>query len=145
MLGGGKDPLAGLKGKLWDIDAVVEPAKAEQVGFSVRGKRIAYSAKDRKLTALGGSAPLKMQDGKIRLRIVADVASIEVFANGGHVVMSFSLPIDPKSTSLSAFATGGAARVESLTVWQCKSVWPPRAPPGAVTQERDASQPQGRR
>ena len=136
-LGGGRDPLAGdpaedlagLKGKLWDIDAVIEPAKAEQVGFRVRGIRIAYSAKDRKLTALGSSAPLKMREGKIRLRIVADVASIEVFANGGHVVMSFSLPIDPKNTSLSAFATGGAARVESLTIWQCKSVWPPMTPP----------------
>ena len=128
-LGPGDNPLAGLKGKLWDIDTVIEPGKAEQIGFDVRGNRIAYSAKDRKLTALGSSAPLKMQDGRITLRIVADVASIEVFANGGQVVMSFSLPIDPKNASLSAFAAGGKARVDSLTVWTCKSVWPQRAPP----------------
>jgi sucrose-6-phosphate hydrolase SacC (GH32 family) len=73
---------------------------------------------------LGSTAPLEMQDGRIELRIVADVASIEVFANGGRVVMSFSLPIDPNSTSLSMFATGGKANVDSLTVWECKSIWP---------------------
>ena len=47
-----------------------------------------------------------------------------VFAGGGRVVMSFSLPIDPNNTSLSMFATGGQASVDSLTVWECKSVWP---------------------
>jgi len=52
------------------------------------------------------------------------VASIEVFANGGQVVMSFSLPIDPQKTSLLTLATGGEANVDSLTVWECKSVWP---------------------
>ena len=62
-------------------------------------------------------------NGRIKLRIVADVASIEVFANDGRVVMSFSLPIDPKNDSLSTFATGRQANVESLTVWRCKSVW----------------------
>ena len=73
---------------------------------------------------LGSSAPLKPQGGRITLRIVADVSSIEVFANGGRIVMSFSLPIDPKNTSLSLFATGGEATVESMTVWQCKPIWP---------------------
>ena len=120
----GENPLAKLKGKLWDIDAAIDPGGARQVGFDIRGQRIIYSAKERKLTALGSSAPLETQDGKIRLRIVADVASIEIFANGGRVVMSFSLPIDPKNTSLSMFAAGGEANVDTLTVRQCKSVWP---------------------
>ena len=120
----GQDPLADLKGKLWDIDATLDPGKAEQVGFDIRGQKIIYSPKDAKLTALGNSAPLKPQGGKIKLRIIADVSSIEVFANGGRIAMSFSLPIDPKNSSLSIFATGGEARVDSLTVWQCKSVWP---------------------
>ncbi len=120
----GDNPLAKLKGKLWDIDAIIEPGETQQVGFDIRGQRIVYSAKDRKLTALGASAPLEMRDGKIELRIVADVASIEVFANGGQVVMSFSLPIDPKNVSLSMFAAGGEAKADSLTVWECKSVWP---------------------
>jgi fructan beta-fructosidase len=119
----GDNPLAKLKGKLWDIDAVIRPGEAKQVGFDIRGERIAYRPKEHKLTALGSSAPLKMGDGRIKLRIVADVASIEVFANGGRVVMSFSLPIDPKNSSLSTFATGGRAHVDALTVWQCESAW----------------------
>ncbi len=122
-LEGSDNPLANLKGKLWDIDAVIRPGEAKQVGFDIRGERIAYSAKEQKLTALGNSAPLKMEGGRIKLRIVADVASIEVFANGGRVVMSFSMPIDPKNNSLSTFATGGQANVDSLTIWECESVW----------------------
>ena len=118
-----ENPLAKLKGKLWDIDAVIEPGKAQQVGFDIRGQKIVYSAKEGKLTALGSSAALKMQGGKIKLRIVADVSSIEVFANDGRIVMSFSLPIDPKNTSLSMFAADGEAKADSLTVWECKSVW----------------------
>jgi len=122
--GGDENPLAKLKGKLWDIDAVIRPGKAQQVGLDIRGQRIVYDVKGAKLTALGSSAPLKMRDGRIKLRIVADVSSLEVVANAGRVVMSFSLPIDPKNTSLSMFAAGGEANIDSLTVWECKSVWP---------------------
>ena len=96
----------------------------ERVGFDIRGHRITYSPGEHKLTALGHSAPLRMQDGRIRLRIIADVTSIEIFANAARAVMSFSLPIDPNNTSLSTFATGGKTKVDSLTVWQCKSIWP---------------------
>ena len=105
-------------------DAVIQPGKARQVGFDIRGQKVAYSTTDQTLTALGSTAPLKMCGGKVELRIVVDVTSIEVFANQGRVVMSFSLPVDPKNTSLSTFATGGGAHVDLLTVWQCKSVWP---------------------
>jgi len=120
----GDNPLEKLNGKLWDIHAVIQPAAARQVGLDIRGQRIAYDAKDQKLTALGVSAPLAMRRGKIDLRIVADVASIEVFGDGGRIVMSFSLPIDPKNTSLSMFAVDGEAKIDSLAAWECRSVWP---------------------
>ena len=122
--GENQNPLAKLGGKLWDIDAVIRPGKAQQVGFDIRGQRIVYDVKGAKLTALGNSAALKLRDGRLRLRIVADVSSIEVFADAGRIVMSFSLPIDPKNTSLSMFAAGGEANIDSLTVWECKSIWP---------------------
>jgi len=41
-----------LKGNLWDIDAVIEPGKAQQVGFDIRGHKVIYTAKDQKLTVL---------------------------------------------------------------------------------------------
>jgi len=73
-----------MKGNLWDIDAVIEPGKAQQVGFDIHGHKVIYTAKDQKLTALGSSAPLKMHHGRIKLRIVADVAGIEVFGFADH-------------------------------------------------------------
>lgn len=68
--------------------------------------------------AAAHSAPLpdKYDCGAVRLEALVDVASVEVFAAGGEVVLTDQIFPSPDSTGLAVFASGGAARVGALTV-----------------------------
>lgn len=61
------------------------------------------------------TAPLPRRD-VVRLEVVVDVASVEVFADDGEVVLTDQVLPDPGSTGLTVFAEGGTAHVRSLTV-----------------------------
>ena len=63
------------------------------------------------------------EDGKVRLRILVDRTTIEVFANDGRIYMPMSVfPPDDKQ-SLEAFTKGGETRVTTLEVHELRSAW----------------------
>ena len=65
-------------------------------------------------------APLKAQDGKIRLRCFIDTSSVEVFANEGRsVISSLVLPKD-SSESIQFQSIDQTTKVRRLTVWKLK-------------------------
>ncbi len=117
----GADPLASLEGDFWDIDAVIEPGRAKQVGFRIRGKEILYDGKSGSLSAFGKRAPLGAGKKEIRLRILVDKTSIEIFAAGGRITMCFCFLPGAGARPLGLFARGGTARVRALDVWELES------------------------
>jgi fructan beta-fructosidase len=119
----GVNPLADIKGDLFDISAEIEPARNKHVTLTIRGTPLEYDAEKKELKLLGKTAPFAPTDGKLRLRIVVDRSSIEVFANDGLVTMSscFIPSRDAKTSPLSL--TGDGAQVTSLDVRDLKSCW----------------------
>jgi len=119
----GENPLAQLAGELFDIEAEFEPGAAAKVGLLIRGQKIEYTAADKQLTALGRTAPLPPLAGRVKLRILVDRASVEVFADDGLVQMAtcFVPPADDRA--LAAYAQGGDARLPRLEIWELKSTW----------------------
>jgi len=62
-------------------------------------------------------APLKLTDGKLDLRIYIDRSTVEVFTDGGAVVISDTVyPNGGKGLGL--FAVGGEVLVASLKIWR---------------------------
>jgi fructan beta-fructosidase len=117
------DPLTKVRGELFDIRATLVPGTAEAVGLVVRGVQVSWDAKKQILTCKGVNAPLKPVAGVVRLRVLVDRGSLEVFANDGAVAMSVaSIPPD-RERSLSLFARGGKASVAALEVIEMRSGW----------------------
>jgi sucrose-6-phosphate hydrolase SacC (GH32 family) len=54
---------------------------------------------------------------QIRLRILMDKGSLEIFVNGGEKVLTTYVYPEPGATGCSAFATGGEAGLENLKTW----------------------------
>jgi sucrose-6-phosphate hydrolase SacC (GH32 family) len=129
----GGDPLSGLQGELFDIEAEFEPGEARTFGFEIRGERIAYSPTDRRLTALG-SAPLDLKGGALRLRVLADRTSLETFANDGQVALAGCFLPPANNKGLRLFADGGNFRVRSLRVTELKPALPALEPTSNVNQ-----------
>ena len=124
----GENLLSGLSGDLFDIDAEINLGSATEVGFVLRGATVAYDVAAKKLTALGRSATLQPIDGKIRLRMLLDRASLEVFGNLGQVSLTSCFLPPQDNLKLEIHAKGGPAEVVSLAAYELRSVWPP-APP----------------
>ena len=60
---------------------------------------------------------LTNEAGKVRLEILFDKSSLEIFVNDGEKVLSTYTFPDEGANLLSAFAVGGSALIKSLTVW----------------------------
>jgi sucrose-6-phosphate hydrolase SacC (GH32 family) len=127
-LAAGVNPLEKIHSDCLDIEAVIEPCKASEVRFDVRGTVVVWSAAKQELSALGRTGPLPLRNGRIALRLLVDRTSVEIFGNHGEMVMSscFVPPVENQSLGLSAQEGAGApARVVSMTVRELNSAWEP--------------------
>ena len=144
----GEDLLAGIQGELFDIRAEIDvgPAEARRLGRSpstqptdssagranptisllLRGEPVTYTVADKKLACLGRSAVLAPVDGRIKLQILLDRTSIEVFANDGCVSMTSCFLPRAEAKPLALQMTGGPVRIVSLKVFDLSSAWKAR-------------------
>jgi sucrose-6-phosphate hydrolase SacC (GH32 family) len=107
----------------FDIEAEIEPTEAKEFNFDVRGTKISYVVSDKKLYCLGKTAQLAPVNVRIKLRLLVDRTSLEIFGNDGRVTMSSCFLPRPDNQSLALVATKGAAKIVSLRVHQLKSAW----------------------
>ncbi|MGP4052284.1 GH32 C-terminal domain-containing protein [Streptomyces sp. 2A115] len=139
-------PLIGptAKGKALDIEATFSLKDADRFGLKVRtgagGEEtvIGYDTTAEELyvdrTRSGAvdfnstfpgvqTAPLKAKNGKVKLRILVDWSSVEVFGGNGEAVITDQIFPDPSSTGVEVFAEGGTATLDQMRAWQLKSIW----------------------
>ena len=104
-------------------EIAVESAKEIKFDHPRRGTGLRCRPK-RELRLLGKTAPLKPIDGVIKLQVLVDRSSIEVFANDGAVTMaSCFIPTKQEGKPPLAMEATGAT-VKSLDIWELKSCWP---------------------
>ncbi|MCX5673194.1 MAG: glycoside hydrolase family 32 protein [Planctomycetota bacterium] len=120
----GENPLATLAGELFEIRAEIEPGRAAEVGFTLRGEKVHYDVGKKTVACLSKTAPLPPEKGRIRLQVLLDRTSIEVFGNDGLISMPTCFLPDLANRSLGLYAVGGEAKIVSLEVYELKSAWP---------------------
>ena len=119
----GDDPLSTLTGDLWDITADIEPTGATEFGFVIAGRTVLYRVKEKQLTNGPAIAPLAIPRGRLRVRLLIDRTSIEVFGNDGEVTLPCCFLPEPGKPALSFFTRGGTVRLHSLNAWSLASSW----------------------
>lgn len=130
---GGDVALKGLNGNTWMLDATLEAGAGVVAGFKVgqgsdgSGTVIGYDAGagqvfvdrgkgfERRVVDVGGG--LAAGGGKIRLQVLLDKGSLEVFVNGGEKVLTLYVYPEVGATGCSAFATGGKAQLKNIRTW----------------------------
>ena len=119
----GENPLSELEGDLFDLEVEFEPPAGSETVFDMRGTRVAYDADARMLRCGNTRAKLEPIKGAIRLRILLDRASIEVYGNDGRVYMPFVVFPAEQNRSLKAACDKGEAKANYLRVHELKSGW----------------------
>lgn len=150
---GGANPLAGLRGTSFELEtefALKDEADAE-FGIKLRkgeGQEtvLRYDASAGRLTldrtksgessfeagfAETFSAPLRPEDGRIKLRIYSDESTLEVFANDGKAVLSAILFPDETSDGLEIYSAKGSVELERAVFYPMKPIWRDEDPDSA--------------
>ncbi len=119
----GENPLGAVKGELLDLTAELAPGDVAELGFKLRGITVSYDAKKQELRCNDNKAALKPVDGKIRLRLMVDRTSIDIFGNDGRLYMPMGMIVPQDNLSLEVYAQGGSAKITALEVHELKSAW----------------------
>ena len=144
----GENLFKDLNGDLYDINIEVDPSNSSSFEVGARGATIHYDAVKKTLSCGGptvensvipeywrsdkksktnfsnnlGEAPFAPIGGKIKLRILVDRTTIEVFGNDGKVVITSCFMPDEDNKSFS-FTAKGEINVVNAEVHSLKSAW----------------------
>jgi levanase/fructan beta-fructosidase len=124
-----KNLTKGVKGDCLHITGSFKLNNADNFGFYVRldkdlsGMEIMYNSKKNTLSCLGKSVFVEPVDGVIKLDILLDRSSVEIFANDGKVAMSSCFVPIEDAYGVYLFNMGGELGVEKLEIYPIKSIW----------------------
>jgi fructan beta-fructosidase len=127
--GGDGEITLGPVGDLLDIRAEGRVGPSGRLDLALPGVSIAYDASRKSLECNGATAPLDPAGGLVRLRVVLDLGSVEVFGDDGRVAISKGLRRrEGSDRSLTARVRGEGTRFRSVEV---KILGPSRGDLGA--------------
>jgi fructan beta-fructosidase len=113
-------------GNQLDIEVVIKPGGAKSVAIEICGQHIEFNFAARKIKALGTSAAIMDSADltrPLRIRILVDRTSIEVFAPDNAVSLSSCYLPQMGKSRFTCYTLGGKATLESLTVREVISAW----------------------
>jgi fructan beta-fructosidase len=117
----GERPIPALTAQLLDIRTQLKPAGAGDFGLMIHGHALRYSTANKTLRLDSISAPLKLPESGLRLRILVDRSSLEVFADEGQVSLS-AVTLENPNQDVTLVADGGMT-VVALEANRLESIW----------------------
>ena len=132
--------LDGVKGKIFDLEAVIDMGSAQGFSFNVRvGEKeyttVSYDVASKTLnlnnnnsgsyrnTGITAMKLYPMDGNKVKIRIILDNSIVDVYGNDGEAaITSFIFPTED-GQALSFSANGGTVTVDSMKIYQLSSVW----------------------
>lgn len=106
---------------LLDLELEIAPKNDEPIELTIRGQKIVFDLREKTMKHADVVAPANLVDSKIKLRVLLDVASIELFVNDGvSQIAKCFVPSDENDAPILEVSNDC---VESLNVWKMKSVW----------------------
>jgi len=115
--------LSAISAELFEIQTEIELGSVSEIVFNLRGNPLTYNVKNKILSCKGKKVKVTPINGVIKLHILVDRTSIEVFPNYGRVTMHLCFPLDPNKTLQYLSADGGKAKINSLKLYRLKSIW----------------------
>jgi len=125
--------------QLADLALELAPGAASEITLAVRGLPMVYDVRKKELRCLDRAAPLPLDRGRLRLRVLVDSFIAEIYANDGRVYMPMKVPfdlgnreapLDLENRRFSLSAKGEGARLLSVKVSELESIWKKQAPCG---------------
>jgi len=124
-----KNILRGIKGDCLHIKGTFDIKTANTFALYLKyssnkaGIDINYDIKGKKINCFNREVTLSPEDGKIKLEILLDRTSVEVFFNDGEIVITKGMVPDSESNGLYLYNTGGELFIDNLQINSIRSVY----------------------
>ena len=118
--------LGNLKGGLYDVELTFRNERNTHIHIEIGGHDLAIDPMERQVSFEGKTAPLSIIDGKIKIELIIDRASVEIFLQDGAVCLTSYLPatnILPKDRKIDLRLNGYDTKIEHLRATELKSTW----------------------
>jgi fructan beta-fructosidase len=112
-----------IRGELLDVELEMQGTANSTATLNLRGIPVAFDFRKNELSCRKVTAPLEPVDGRIRLRVLVDRGSIEIFGNDGRVAISVGATPQQTDQSVDLSTKGGDLIVYSLNVAKLRSAW----------------------
>lgn len=119
----GADALKNLNVELAEIRFELDPGKAKEVAFNIRGLDVVFNVASQQLLVDGVKAPVTLINGKLKLLIYVDRTGLEIFVNDGLVFMPVNYNLAAGNKSLAVSVKGGTAKINNLEVYELKPIF----------------------
>ena len=111
--------LGGIETELIDASIEFDPKETGDLEWTLRGLKVSYDPTQQQFLYKDTTLAAPPVNGTVKLRVLVDRGSIELFANEGATVAThFALP-DPKNRSITLSGNGSV----SLMIHELKSSW----------------------
>jgi fructan beta-fructosidase len=118
--------LAELNGEAWDVEAVIQMGTISPVLMKIGEDEYTYYPGSQRLSGPRGSMTVPLTDGRLRLRILVDRTTVEIFGDLGQAYGMFvrsnpggNVPLELRTWE--AFSDG--MRIERLSAHSLRSAW----------------------
>jgi fructan beta-fructosidase len=111
------------RAELLDVELDLEGTPNATATLTVRGIPVVFDFSKHELSCRKVVAPLTPIGERLRLRVLVDRGSIEIFGNDGRVAISAGATPNPSDGTVELATKGGDLIVSSLSVWKLKSAW----------------------
>jgi fructan beta-fructosidase len=116
--------LSELKGEAWDIHTIINVGSVNSpVLFTIGGDEFTYRPASQMLTSAQGGMQIPLQNGRLRLRMLVDRTTIEIFGDRGQAYGLFVRQNPGAEASLALRTIFNEVYVEKLIVHALKSAW----------------------
>ncbi|GMX65746.1 hypothetical protein Elgi_50170 [Paenibacillus elgii] len=142
ILGEGGNPLSGMRLGCFEMIAEFESGEADEFGFKVRASDaretvLGYDTRkqelfvDRTRSGEAGfhedfpgrhAAKLELRENRLRLHILVDASSVEVFGGDGEAVITDLIFPESEDQELAVYTKGGSAKLLSLDIFPLQSI-----------------------
>lgn len=119
----GVNVMAGITGEAYDLAATFQPGSATSVTFTLGGNAVTYDCVGQTVSCAGTTQSLAPIGGQVRLQMLVDRGTIEIYGNSGLLYMPMSVTPVAGSQPVSLAATGSGATLNSLVMHNLGSAW----------------------
>jgi sucrose-6-phosphate hydrolase SacC (GH32 family) len=123
MVKPGENPLALIKGDVFEIISELDLKNTEEFKFNIRGQAITYNKSKQELTFLDSRAKVVPVNSTIKLRIIIDRNSVEIYVNKGETTITRLFYPEPENISLEISPSSGILGITKMEIYKLESIW----------------------